>query len=920
MHPKSSSARQGNPQGALSPAQDRFTWILLALVGHSVVATVKDGVRVKGILAAATPDGNDLSLALRHASYLHDPPSTPPKPSVLITGRDLLALEAADAALDFVGGGGAAGQQQAAGASNGASRPASAAGGAAHRDSFRTDTDISGGALGKERQLQAWGAGDATDDSGWGAATGDDALEGGLEDDLRRSGRGGGGGGGGAGAGGKGWDQFAANERRFGLKTDYDDEIYTTKLDRSGSDFKAREARAAQLEKEILKGTSPFANNAHVAEERGEQAPDSMNEEDRYGAVIRGDGAYVPPGARKAALARLSQNGGSVATSTSASAGGASRLPQPTSATSRIPQPPAAAGPGSAAAAAPPSIKAPSGVDSNKGLQHELQNFVTSERVRVEQKKEQMKQAQQQAQAQARKEQDSKLASLLQWSQTFKNPYPLPDDLAVVMGKKPAGEQGQKALSTQSNASPAVSPANTNRTLPAVSPSPSTSTTANAPAKTGSVLQAKAKPFIAEIPPFNPARAKSRQGEQQPSKAEAAAAPTASTSKAAAAPSTAAPAATLQAKAPTTKLSAASAAFVFKPNPGAATFTPGASAPRKPAASPAPPAEPPVPVNPFFGTKVIKKGSSSMHVKEDFTPFKNGVLPEPASIIPNWAGFTGKPYRAIFPQQLHPQGGPLTFADEAAAAAAAAQMGAPPSGMMDPNGAAAIAAAQQAHQAQLQAQAHHQAQQAAAAAAAAMMHGGPHPPPPPPMGLGAPFNPAAAAAMAAAGFRPPPPPPQGGFVPGPQPPHPHQHQHQHQHQPQQHPNAHHGPPRGPGGMPVPPPPFGQFGGPGGGGPPMPPFPPVSGPMFTSPNMQAQSPHAPHAGMPTGPPLPPQQQQPNGQGRPGGGYMPWTPPFVPVAGPGAPGGGVGGPGTPVQNGMGPPPPQFVPPPQQQQQQQ
>ncbi|GAA6057468.1 hypothetical protein JCM3770_000776 [Rhodotorula araucariae] len=849
------AARPGAAQGPQEPAQDRLTWLLLALVGHSVVATVKGGIRVKGILAAATPDGSDLSIALRYASYLHEP-STPPRPSVLITGRDLLALEAADAALDFGG--------SAAASSNGGSRPASAAA-AGVRDSFRTDTDISGGNLGKERRLQAWGASGHAEDTGWGAAPGDDSLEGGLgglalEDDMRRSGKGG--------AGGKGWDQFAVNESRFGLKTDYDDEIYTTKLDRSGTDFKAREARAAQLEKEILKGTSPFANNAHVAEERGEQAPDSLNEEDRYGAVLRTEGAYVPPGARKAALARL-QNG-------SAANAASTRTP-----------------PAASDTPATPAINVPSSIDNNKGLQHQLQSFVVTERVRLEQKKEQMKQAQQaQQQAQARKEQDSKLASLLQWSQTFKNPYPLPDDLAIVMGKKPAGDQGQKALSTTSNASPAVSPANTNRTLPTVSPSSAPA----APVKTTSTLQPKAKPFIAEIPPFNPARAKVRPGEPgplevvSPPPAASVAAPTASASQGTS-PAAAAAAPALQANASVKKLSATSAAFVFKPNPSAATFTPGASV-RKPA-SPAPPAapvEPPVPVNPFFGTKVIKKGSSSMHVKEDFTPFKNGVLPEPASIIPNWAGFTGKPYRAIYP----PQAGPISFIDDPAGA----QLGAPPSGIMDPNSAAAIAAAQQAHQAQLQA-AHHQAQaQAQAAAAAAMMHGGP--PPPPPMGLAGPFNPAAAAAMAAAGFRPVGGPP-GAFAP---PPHPHQQQH---HPGAHHPGVHH--PRGPGGIPPPPPPpFGQFAGAAG---PMPPFPPGNGPMFTSPNMQAQSPHVPHAaGIPNGGPAPGGPQA-NGLGRPG--YMPWAPPFVPVAGPGAPGGA----GTPVQNGAMPPPPPFIP--QQQQQQ-
>lgn len=49
------------------------------------------------------------------------------------------------------------------------------------------------------------------------------------------------------------WDQFATNERLYGTRTDYHEEIYTTKLDRSGADYRAREQRAAQLEREILK-------------------------------------------------------------------------------------------------------------------------------------------------------------------------------------------------------------------------------------------------------------------------------------------------------------------------------------------------------------------------------------------------------------------------------------------------------------------------------------------------------------------------------------------------------------------------------------------------------------------------------------------------------------------------------------------
>lgn len=98
------------------------------------------------------------------------------------------------------------------------------------------------------------------------------------------------------------WDQFAANERLFGVRTDFDEEIYTTKLDRSGSDYKAREQQAIQIANEIQQSTS---TNVHMQEERGLSIDDSgMDEEDRYGAVVRAPvvpqtNKYIPPAVRR---------------------------------------------------------------------------------------------------------------------------------------------------------------------------------------------------------------------------------------------------------------------------------------------------------------------------------------------------------------------------------------------------------------------------------------------------------------------------------------------------------------------------------------------------------------------------------------------------------------------------------------------
>ena len=115
------------------------------------------------------------------------------------------------------------------------------------------------------------------------------------------------------------WDQFTANEQLFGVKASFDEDVYTTKLNRNAPDFKEREKQAQKIANEIL-GTT--VNNPHVAEERGVVVDDSgVNEEDkyvcltfgvqmfshaflkkRYGAVVRGQNAYIPPGARKTSI------------------------------------------------------------------------------------------------------------------------------------------------------------------------------------------------------------------------------------------------------------------------------------------------------------------------------------------------------------------------------------------------------------------------------------------------------------------------------------------------------------------------------------------------------------------------------------------------------------------------------------------
>ncbi len=124
-----------------------------------------------------------------------------------------------------------------------------------NRSSFRTDAAISNSRLGSERVLKPWVPDASTE------------IDGSLEKSSGDTGT---------------WDQFAVNERLFGTKTDYDENIYTTSIDKSHPLYKERAAVADRKAREIER-SAPVT--AHVAEERimdfvgGE---DQRDEEEKY--------------------------------------------------------------------------------------------------------------------------------------------------------------------------------------------------------------------------------------------------------------------------------------------------------------------------------------------------------------------------------------------------------------------------------------------------------------------------------------------------------------------------------------------------------------------------------------------------------------------------------------------------------------
>ena len=90
---------------------------------------------------------------------------------------------------------------------------------------FRTDTEISGHLDMRERTLQRWEPG--PDDKVDLSLGGNDGLGHGT------------------------WDQFAANEKLYNVRSDYNEDLYTTSIDKTNPQYKQRLAEAERIAREI---------------------------------------------------------------------------------------------------------------------------------------------------------------------------------------------------------------------------------------------------------------------------------------------------------------------------------------------------------------------------------------------------------------------------------------------------------------------------------------------------------------------------------------------------------------------------------------------------------------------------------------------------------------------------------------------
>ncbi|CAE6354181.1 unnamed protein product [Rhizoctonia solani] len=437
------------------------------------------------------------------------------------------------------------------------------------------------------------------------------------------------------------WDQFSANEKMFGVITSFNEEAYTTAIDRNAPDFKEKERKAEALAKEIMGAST---NNSHIAEERGAVDDSGLNEEDKYSSVIRGQNAYIPPGARRVA----GPNGTStpVKSPDAKSPPPLSSVPAPANANNAGPAPTSTAIATPPAEALKPEVpkvaingsETPAKPGENN-LVGSFREFVTNEKQRLAQKK----------QAIVKSEKEKRMAELVAFSQNFKLNKPIPKDLVPILtkdtekAKQIVEKSSQDAASTKarqiggalaSSGQLLKKPAAYANTNPV--PNPSATGTSKVP-----------KMVIQAIPPFNPNKGKG-------TGAGAGALSASGVKKEGREPLSVKPVPVIikdREPSPTSAARLNVNAPMFKPGHGSSGSTGGATPPPKPKA-PAPADAPAAPPNPFYGTKVFKKSQMTM-LKEEFNPFKFAKVAEASTVAPLWP-YTGRKFIQLFPNPSVP--------------------------------------------------------------------------------------------------------------------------------------------------------------------------------------------------------------------------------------------------------------------------
>jgi hypothetical protein len=281
MGPPSSATKAPLSNGASTILRERFLHLNLALVGQKITVTQTNGAVLEGILHTFTPF-TGLSPEQKNKYILKATKTVKPAPdgatttttasttftegaTVILPADKVLYLQAKNINL---------------------TRPAASNGadvvGAMKSAALVTDIEISRGRAGGNRDLVAAGSAWTTSAGGKTRAEG---LAGALDDKRKGFGTANNNPSGLSGSIGQ-WDQFKANQELFNVNASYDENLYTTELDKSQIDAR-KIAEAERIATEIENTTS---SNLHVAEERGHAVETDYDEEDRYSGVLTKDG------------------------------------------------------------------------------------------------------------------------------------------------------------------------------------------------------------------------------------------------------------------------------------------------------------------------------------------------------------------------------------------------------------------------------------------------------------------------------------------------------------------------------------------------------------------------------------------------------------------------------------------------------
>ncbi|XP_078428783.1 CTC-interacting domain 4 isoform X2 [Wolffia australiana] len=233
-----------------TPSRDRLIFVSTCLIGHIVEVHVKNGSVLSGIFHTINVE-KDFGLVLKMARITKDCAAKGPNhlsetvkrpQTMIIPARELVQVIAKDISLtnDAISSGNALEK---------------------HQD-FMTDSAISQSRhVDVDRELQRW-----TPDE-------DDPRQPELENIFDRQWH-------------RNWNQFEANEALFGVKSTFDEELYTTKLEK-GPQMRDREREAMRIAKEI---EGEDTRDAHLADERGIHLDEDLDfdEEARFSSVFRG--------------------------------------------------------------------------------------------------------------------------------------------------------------------------------------------------------------------------------------------------------------------------------------------------------------------------------------------------------------------------------------------------------------------------------------------------------------------------------------------------------------------------------------------------------------------------------------------------------------------------------------------------------